>query len=186
MTLDRKLGSSLTASCSSVHTWTRWSHWSLFKRRGTNFAGIRPIFSSSARICWHDLYDSPTRLQTSWIVHLLSPRITSHTLAVISGVVHVDGRPECVTSSTDSWPSLKCLNHSNVLAWLKARSPKHSVGLSCSFVELEAKFNASYLLLNSRHFYIHRRSWKWCKENNQNSGTREIIKPPVARMLVER
>jgi len=30
------------------------------------------------------------------------------------------------------------------------------VGLSCSFVELEAKFNASSLLLNSRHYDIRR------------------------------
>ena len=38
------------------------------------------------------------------------------------GVVDVDGRPKCLSSSTDSRPSLKHLNHSNVLAWLKACS----------------------------------------------------------------
>jgi len=129
MTLDRKLGSCLTAFCSSVHTWTRWSHCSFFKRRGTNFAAIRLMLSSSARMCWHDPYDSPTRLQTSWIVCLLSSRITSSTSAIISGVVHVDGRPECLSSSTDSRPSLKRLNHSNVLAWLKACSPKASFSI---------------------------------------------------------
>jgi hypothetical protein len=32
-------------------------------------------------------------------------------------------------SSTDSQPSLKCLNHSNVLAWLKACSPKASFSI---------------------------------------------------------
>ena len=32
---------------------------------------------------------------------LLSSRITSSTSAIISGVVHVDGRPECLSSSTD-------------------------------------------------------------------------------------
>ena len=118
MNLDRKLGSCLTAFCSSVHTWTRWSHCSFFKRRGTNFAVIRLMLSSSARMCWHDPYDSPTRLQTSWIVCLLSSRITSSTSAIISGVVRVDGRPECLSSSTDSRASLERLNHSNVLAWL--------------------------------------------------------------------
>ena len=28
-----------------------------------------------------------------------------------------------------AWPSLKCLNHSNVLAWLKACSPKASFSI---------------------------------------------------------
>jgi len=129
MTLDRKWGSCLTAFCSSLHTWTGWSHWSLFKRWGTNFAAIRLMFSSSARMHWHDPYDSPTWLHTSWIVCLPSPRITSHTFKIVSGVVHVDSRPECLSSSTDSWPSLKCLNHSNVLAWLKACSPKASFSI---------------------------------------------------------
>jgi len=129
MTLDRKWGSCLTAFCSLVHTWTWWSHCSFFKRRWTNFAAIRLMLSSSARMCWHDPYDSPTLLQTSWIVCLLSSRITSSTSAIISGVVHVDGRPECLSSSTDSWPSLKRLNHSNVPAWLKACSPKASVSI---------------------------------------------------------
>jgi hypothetical protein len=118
MTLDRKLGSCLTAFCSSVHTWTWWSHCSFFKRRGTNFAAIRLMLSSSARMCWHDPYDSSTPLQTSWMVCLLSSRITSSTSAISSGVVHVDGRPECLSSSTDSRPSLKRLNHSDVLDWL--------------------------------------------------------------------
>ena len=129
MTLDRKLRSCLTAFCSSVHTWTRWSHWSLFKRQGTNFAAIRLMFSSSARMRWHDPYDSPMRLQTSWIDCCLSSRITKRTFTIISGVVHVDGRPECLSSSTDSRPSFKCLNHSNVVAWLKDCSPKASFSI---------------------------------------------------------
>jgi hypothetical protein len=114
--VDRKLGSCLTAFCISVHTWTRWSRWLSFKRRETNFAAIHLMFSSSARMRWHDPYNSLTRLQTSWIVCLLSSRITSRTFAIISGVVHVESRPECLSSSTDSRPSLKCLNHTNVLA----------------------------------------------------------------------
>jgi len=63
------------------------------------------------------------------IVDSLSSRITSRTYPVISGVVQVDGRPECLSSSTDSRPSLKRLNHSNVLAWLKAFSPKASFSI---------------------------------------------------------
>ena len=129
MTLDRKLGSCLTASCSLVHTWIWWSCWLLFKRQGTNFAAVRLTWSSSTRMRWHDPYDSPTLLQTSWIVYLQSSRITSCTYAIISGVVHVDGRPEYLSSSTDCRPSLKCLNHSNVLAWLKACSPKASFSI---------------------------------------------------------
>ena len=129
MTLDRKLGSFPTALCSSVHNWTWWPCWSLFKRRGTKFAAIRLMFSSSARVCWLALYDSAMRLQTLWIVYCLSSRISSHTFTIISGVVHVDGRPECLRSSTDSQPSLKCLNHQNVLAWLKACSRKASFSI---------------------------------------------------------
>jgi len=60
------------------------------------------------------------------------------------------------TFSTDFRPSLNLLNHSNVLAWLKACSPKAFFSIlwafSCKFVELEAKFNANSLLLYIRHF----------------------------------
>jgi len=64
---------------------------------------------------------------TRWnFVDSLSSRITSRIFAIISGDVHVDGRPECLSSSTDSRPPLKGLNHSNVLAWLKDCSPKAS------------------------------------------------------------
>ena len=55
----------------SAHTWTRWSCSSLFKRRGANFNAIRLMFSSSARMCWHEPYDSSTWLKTSRIVCLL-------------------------------------------------------------------------------------------------------------------
>jgi len=41
----------------------------------------------------------------------------------------VDGRPECLSSSTDSWPSLKWFNHSNVPVWLKACSSKASFSI---------------------------------------------------------
>ena len=41
----------------------------------------------------------------------------------------MDGRPEYLSSSTDSRPSLKCLKHSNVLAWFKACSPKASFSI---------------------------------------------------------
>ena len=60
------------------------------------------------------------------------------------------------------------------------------MGLNCSFVELEAKFNASSLLLNSRHFDKRKHSWQWCNENSQNSETRALTKKPVAKLLVER
>ena len=148
MTLDRKLWSCLTAFCRSVHTWTQWSRCSLFKRRGTNFAVILLMFSSSARMRWHDPYDSPTRLQTSWIVCHLSYRIISCAFAIISGVVHVEGQPECLRSSTDSRPSLKRLNHSNVHAWLKACSPKASFSIRwvSAAVLLSLKHNLMQIL----------------------------------------
>ena len=162
MTLDRKLGSCLTVFCSSAHTWTRWSRLSLFKRRGTNFAAIHLMFSSSARMRWYDPYDSPTWLQTSWIVCLLSSRITSCTFTIISGVVHVYRRPECLSSSTDSRPSLKCLNHSNVLAWLKACSPKVSfsiwwasaavlLSLKQSLIQILCSLTSAISILSDKH-----------------------------------
>ena len=63
------------------------------------------------------------------IVDSLSSRITSGTFAIISGAVHMDGQPECLRSFTDSRPSLKNLNHSDVLAWLKACTPKVSFSI---------------------------------------------------------
>ena len=60
------------------------------------------------------------------------------------------------------------------------------MGFSCSFVELEAKFNANPLLLNSRHFDNSRHTRKRCKENSQNSETRALIKKPVGWLTVER
>ena len=67
-------------------------------------------------------------------IYELSPPLTfflntKKSFAIICGVVHVDGRPECLSSSTDSLPSLKRLNHSNVLAWLKSSSPKASFSI---------------------------------------------------------
>ena len=129
MNLDRKLGQCRTVSCSSVHTWTQWSLWSLLKRRRTNFAAIRLMFSSSARMRCHDPYDSPTRLQTPWIIWLLSSSITSRTFAIICGVVHVDVRPEYLPFSTLCWPFLKRLKHTDISAWLKACSPKASFSI---------------------------------------------------------
>ena len=41
----------------------------------------------------------------------------------------MDGQPECLRPSTESRPSLQRLNHSNVLAWLKACSPKASFSI---------------------------------------------------------
>ena len=131
MNLDRKLGQCPTASCSSVHTWTRWSLWSLFKRRRTKFAAIRLMFSSSARMRCHVPYYSPTRLQTPWIIWLLSSSITSHTFAIICGVVHVDVRPEYLSFSTLCWPFLKRLKHTDISAWLKACSRRASFSIRC-------------------------------------------------------
>ena len=60
------------------------------------------------------------------------------------------------------------------------------MGLSWSFVEPEAKFNESSLLLNTHHFDIRRHTWKWCKENSQNSETHAITKTPLGTLSVER
>jgi hypothetical protein len=49
------------------------------------------------------------------------------------------------------------------------------VGLSCSFVEPEEKFNASSLLLNSCHFDNCRHPCKRCQEKSQNLETHALI-----------
>ena len=125
MTLDRKLGSCLTAFCSSVRTWTQWSRWSLFKRR-TNFAAVRLMFSSSTRMRTWPVWQSNAITN---IMDSLSSRITSRASAVISGVVHVDGRPECLQPSTVSQPSLKHLNHSVILLGLKLAQQRPPLAL---------------------------------------------------------
>ena len=62
MMLEIKLGSFSACSLSSVQTEMRYSFWSLLSSLGTNFAALRLMLS------WHVPYDSPTILQTSWIV----------------------------------------------------------------------------------------------------------------------
>ena len=85
---------------------------------------------------------------------------------------------------------LKRLNHSIVLAWLKACSPKASFSIrwvsAAVLLSLKQKFNANSLLLTTRHFDNSRHSWQWCKEYSQNSETRALTKKPVARLLVKR
>jgi hypothetical protein len=70
------------------------------------------LLSSSDKIQWHVPYDSPTMLQTSWIVRRWPSTIASHNFATFSVVVLVEGRPECSSSSTDIRQFFKCLNHS--------------------------------------------------------------------------
>ena len=84
----------------------------------------------------------------TYIVDSLSSRMTSCTSTIISGVVHVDGQPECLSSSTDSRPPLKHLNHSNVLAWLKTCSPKafFSIQWVSAAVLLSLKLNLMQIL----------------------------------------
>jgi hypothetical protein len=129
------------------------------------------------------------QLQTSWRVCLLSCRITSRTFAIISGVVLADGRQDCLRSSTDSRPSVKRLNHSNVLDWHKTCSPKASFGIRWVSAAglLSLKQNLMQILCsNIRHFDNSRHRWKRCQENSQNSETHALIKTRVGWLTVER
>jgi hypothetical protein len=69
---------------------------------------------------------------------------------MFSGVVLVDGRPKCLSSSTDIHPSLKRLYHKKVLLWLMALSPKASCSIrwasAAIFLKIETKFDADSLL----------------------------------------
>lgn len=50
--------------------------------------------------------------QISWIVHLRSSRMASHTCEMFSGIVPADGRSERLSSSIDVQPFFKCLYQS--------------------------------------------------------------------------
>ena len=155
MNLDRKLGQCPTASCSLVHTWTRWSLWSLFKKQRTDFVSIRLKFISSARMRWHELYDSQTRLQTSWIIWLLSSSITSRTFAIICGVVHVDIRPEYFHFPHIAGRFWNVLTTQMLVLGLKLAHQKPPLAFGGSQMQVcwaWTKFKAISLLLISRHF----------------------------------
>jgi hypothetical protein len=72
---------------------------------------------------------------------------------MFSGVVLVDGRPEC--SSTDVRLSLKCSYNKKVLLWLMALSPKASYSnpwvSAAVFLKIQTKFHADSLLLKIGH-----------------------------------
>jgi len=92
-------------------------------------------------------------------------------------------------SSTDSRPSLKRLNHTNVLAWLKACSPKVSFSIrwGSAAVLLGLKWNLMQIPCSlTSAISIFADTWKRCTENSPNSETRVLIKTPVGRLLVER
>jgi hypothetical protein len=111
MVLEMKLESPLACCLSSLQPETRWAFWSSLRSLGTNLAEMRLMFKLSAKMRWTVLYVSPTISQTSWIVCLRSARTAPRTFAMFSGVVVVEGRPECSSSSTDVCPSLKRLYH---------------------------------------------------------------------------
>jgi hypothetical protein len=112
--LELKSGSSLACCLSSLQTEMRRAFWLSLSSLGTNLAEMCLMFILSAKMHWTVLYDSPTISQTSWIVCLLSARIALWTFAVFSGVVLVNGRPECPSSSADVRLSLKRLYHKKV------------------------------------------------------------------------
>ena len=107
MILEMKMGSSPACCLSSLQTEMQRALWSSPSSLGTNLAEMRLMFKLSAKMCSTVLYDSPTISQTSWIVCLRSARIASWTFAMFSGVVLVDGCPECSSSLTDVHPSFK-------------------------------------------------------------------------------
>jgi hypothetical protein len=56
---------------------------------------------------WHVSYDTPTMLKMSWIVHLWSLRMTSHSAATFSGIVVMEVHPEHSSLSYDIQQFLK-------------------------------------------------------------------------------
>jgi hypothetical protein len=132
-----------------VHTWTGWSRWSFFKRN------ILCCSSSNVQYIRYNALTWPVwqSITITNIVDILSSRITSRTFTIISWVVHVDGHPEFLSSSTDSRPCLESLNHLNVLAWLKACSPKASFSIRwiSDAVLLSLKQNLMQVLCSLTH-----------------------------------
>jgi hypothetical protein len=75
--------------------------WSTVSSVDTNFAAINLMPSLSNKMPWHALYDTPTMLQTSCIVHLQSLQITSHSTATFSGIVVKEVHPQHSSLSSD-------------------------------------------------------------------------------------
>ena len=139
-----KFGSSLACCLSSLQT-EMWRAFCLsVSSVGTNLAEIHLMFKLSSKMRWTVPYDSPTISQTSWIVCLRSARIASRTFAMFPGVVLINGRPECSSSSTDVRPSLKHLYH-KVLLWLMAWSPKASCSIRWVFAAVFSRLKQNLM-----------------------------------------
>lgn len=74
--------------CSDLLLMFRADFWPMLLL-GTNFAAVCLMLSSSDKMCWNVLYDSPIMLHTWWIVCLWSSWITSCTYATFSGVLPI-------------------------------------------------------------------------------------------------
>lgn len=80
--------------------------WSSDRSLGTNFAAVHLMLSSADIMGLHVPYDSPTMLQTSWIIRIRSWRVISRTFATFSAIMPIEVRPERSSSSTDIRPFL--------------------------------------------------------------------------------
>lgn len=124
MILEMKLGSSLAWSLTSLQTATQCSFWPFLSSLGTYFAAMHLIFKLSNKMHWMVLYNSPMISQASWIVHVRSARIASHTFWCF--------RVWCLSTSIQNSHrhlSLKCLCHKKVMPWLIALSPYASLSI---------------------------------------------------------
>jgi hypothetical protein len=77
------------------------------------------------------------------------------------------------------------LNHSNVLTWLEACSPKASFSIQwvSAAVLLSLKQNVLQILDICR-FDNSRHTWKWCRENSPNLEQHSLTKMPVGWLTV--
>ena len=123
MTFTGKSGFLLAVSSKSCATAARNSFCSHDRSRGTNFAATRFLPRSSVKICETIVHGIP-RSSNSHTVSCQFSFIAARTLSTFSGVLLVEGLPECRSLSTDSWPSLKCRYQNFIWGSLIESSPK--------------------------------------------------------------
>jgi len=144
------------------------------------------------QICRHIPHDSPTMLQTSWIVRHLSSRIASRTFATFSIVVMVKYHPKHSSSSIYIHLFLKHLTHSWVCIWPMALSPNASFSILCVseaiLPSLKQNLMQIPLLLHiilAGH-YNHRTALTWHHKNSQKKHTCPHSKMPLGKIIHKR
>ena len=86
--------------------------WSSKSKQRMNFAATHFMWSSSVKICWHKLHETPVNASNSSIVRRRSNIIALRIFLMFSSILLVEGHPDRGWSSSDMSPCLNRENHS--------------------------------------------------------------------------